>query len=444
MFKDHVFPAYVRMANARSSRRGRRRRQSTDRGRLLQTGTVICAALGLDTDLNLIYQLFALLVCLLLISRASLMLARPQVSVRRHLPRYATAGEPFTYTIMVSNQGEQVETDLRLIDSPVNLVPTLEEFRRHREPGEETRNAYDQWIGFHRFMWLLRTKTGIVTQPADVPDIGIRSRATVTIEATPLRRGVVTFRATQILHPDPMGLSCGVIEFANREMLTILPRRYAITRHFELPGGRHFQPGGVNATWSIGESDEFVSLRDYREGDSMRKIHWSSSAKRSKPVVKEFQEEYLVRQALVLETETENMSVLEEAISLAATLLLHESEADSMLDLVYFSDHPCVISSGHGGDTVNRQLEALASLAPAGESLEALAETAARHAGELSGCLVVLTGWDDARSTFVDTMRRTGVALEVMIVTSEPESIDAPAGCRVLNANNMEIEVARL
>ena len=241
-----------------------------------------------------------------------------------------------------------------------------------------------------------------------------------------------------------MGLSWGVIDFSNRETLTVLPRRYSITRRFELPGGRHFQPGGVDSTWSIGESDEFVSLRDYREGDSMRKIHWSSSAKRNKPVVKEFQEEYLVRQALVLDSETENMPVLEETISLAATLLLHESEADSMLDLVYFSDHACVISSGHGGDTVNRQLEALASMSPAKESLESIAEAAARHAGELSGCIVVLTGWDEAREELVEKIRKTGVAIEVLIVTDRPEELDVPGRHRVLDARNMVEEVARL
>lgn len=441
-FKEFVFPAYARMASGRRKRR--RRTQNTDRGRLLQTGTVICAALGLDTDLNLIYQLFALLLALLVISRVSLVLARPHVTVHRQLPRYATADEPFTYSIVVTNTGDNLEADLRLIDSPENRVPTLEEFRLHREPGEETRNAYDRWIGFHRFMWLLRNKTGIVTRSAEAPDIAIRSRVAVPVEASPLRRGVVTFRAIQVLHPDPMGFSWGVIEFPDRETLTILPKRYPVSARFHLPGGRHFQPGGVNSTWSIGESDEFVSLRDYREGDSMRRIHWSSSAKRAKPVVKEFQEEYLVRQALVLETETDDMFVLEEAVSLAASLLLQESDSDSMLDLIYYADQAHVISSGHGADSINRQLEALASIGPSVDELESLADVAQRHAGEYSGCLLILTGWDDARAGMVDRIRASGVATVVMIVTRQPDAIAAPTGAHVLDAGNMADAVARL
>ena len=53
---------------------------------------------------------------------------------------------------------------------------------------------------------------------------------------------------------------------------------------------------------SVGESEEFVSLRDYRRGDPMRHIHWKSWAKTGKPIVKEFQDEFFVRHALILDT----------------------------------------------------------------------------------------------------------------------------------------------
>lgn len=442
MFKEFVFPAYVRMAGARRSKR--RRQKSTERGRLLQTGTLICAALGLDTDLNLVYQVFALLVALIVISRTSLYFARPDVSVSRQLPRYATAGEPFTYSIVLTNEGDRVERDLRVEDPPKNRVPTLAEFRASREPGEATRNAYDRWIGFHRFMWLMRIKTGMTTRPADVPDIGIRARVPVPIEATPVRRGIVTLQSTQVLHPDPMGLAYGVIDCDNPETLTVLPRRYQISERFEIPGGRHFQPGGVNSSWSIGESDEFASMRDYRDGDSMRKIHWASSAKRNKLVVKEYQEDYLVRQALMLETETADTEVLEEAISLAASLLLKESDSDSMLDLIYHSDQPEVISSGRGADSIGRQLEALASLSASEATLETLIDATLGHAGELSGCILILTTWDGRRQALVDRVRAAGITCQVIVVAREPASLETPADVRVLDANAMESEVARL
>ncbi len=69
-----------------------------------------------------------------------------------------------------------------------------------------------------------------------------------------------------------------------------------------LPMGRRYQPGGIPLASEVGDSLEFVGTREYREGDPLRKIHWRSWARRGEPVVKEYQEEYFSRIALVLDT----------------------------------------------------------------------------------------------------------------------------------------------
>ena len=72
---------------------------------------------------------------------------------------------------------------------------------------------------------------------------------------------------------------------------------------------------------NIGHSDEFVSLRDYRRGDPVRHIHWRSWAKTGMPIVKEFEDEFFVRHALVLDTFSDepHSELLEEAVSVAAS-----------------------------------------------------------------------------------------------------------------------------
>ena len=182
-FRERIFPSWNRLTTM--SRRAKRR--NSDRGRLMQTGMVICGAVGLDTDLTLVYQLFALMLCIIVFSRLSLRVQQPNVSVRRQLPRYATAGEAFEYTVSVINDGERVERDLKLVDNPKIVPPDLDQFLRMREPGEETRNAYDRWIGFHRFIWLQRYNTGINIKTADVPDVDLRTSANSTVSAMPVR-----------------------------------------------------------------------------------------------------------------------------------------------------------------------------------------------------------------------------------------------------------------
>lgn len=440
MFKEFVFPAYVKVSRPRRPRK----RRTSDRGRMIQTGAVICAALGIDTGLTLIYQMFTLLLCLVVISRLTLFARRPLVAVKRRLPRYATAGEPFEYYMDIVNQGDDVERDLVIADHPVVRPPTIEQYRAQREPGEETRNAWDRFIGYHRYMWLQRFNTGIAVKQRPVPDINIRDKVSIRMEAVPVRRGVVNFRAISILHPDPFGLNYGVTELEAHEPLLIMPRRYRIPKRFQLPGGRHFQPGGINATWSIGESDEFASLRDYRDGDSVRKIHWPSTAKRLKPVVKEYQDEYFVRQALILDTHTDDGDLLEEVVSVAASFATQMTDAEAMLDLIYVSKRPEIITSGRGSSSIVPQLEALACVGPSALPVSELAVAVTAHTRLLSGSIVILCEWCDERRRLVDAVRGAGVAVEVFVVSAAPGTVDTPAYVRVLDANNIEEGLSKL
>src|SRR5690606_34015254 len=99
----------------------------------------------------------------------------------------------------------------------------------------------------------------------------------------------------------PFGVFRSLRKLALPQSLLILAKRYPIPP-FELPGTTKYQQGGVSMASSVGESEEFVSLREYRPGDPLRHIHWKSYAKIGKPIVKEFQDEFFVRHALILDT----------------------------------------------------------------------------------------------------------------------------------------------
>ena len=104
-----------------------------------------------------------------------------------------------------------------------------------------------------------------------------------------------------------------------------MPRTAASATHpaIALPGAMRYQEGGVALAANVGSSEEFVSLRDYRHGDPLRHIHWRSWAKTGRPIVKEFEDEFFVRHALVLDTfdEEPNSEVLEEYRAAAAQFI---------------------------------------------------------------------------------------------------------------------------
>lgn len=71
---------------------------------VLGTG-VGAAAAGLDTNLTVTYRAFTFLAALIALSWAASLVFRARVEARRETPRYATAGEPFSYRVTLSNLG---------------------------------------------------------------------------------------------------------------------------------------------------------------------------------------------------------------------------------------------------------------------------------------------------------------------------------------------------
>ena len=439
-FREKIFPTWLRMtAIERKSRR-----RYSDRGRLIQTSTVICGVMGLDTDLSFAYQVLALLVCILIASRFSLRFQVPEISLRRQLPRYATAGEPFEYSLTVINEGFRVERDLEITDNPKVIPPDFEQFRRSKEPGEESRNVYDRWIGFHRFTWLQRLNTGITIGTSKVPDVPIKGTTTATISATPLRRGAVHFESTTVLHPDPFALSYGVIDFDNRDQLIVLPRRYPVSRRFKFLDQRNFQPSGTNSTWSIGESDEFVSLRDYRDGDPIRKIHWASTAKRDLPMVKEFQDERIVRQTLLIDTFPQDPTIFEEVISVAASLLKACHDTDGLLDLCFMAHRTEIITAGRGHSQRSQQLEALAMLKETAAPPDELIQSMAARSTMISSCIIVFARMDSIRQRIIKAIESQGIPTTIFVVKHPSDHTPIRNDYHLLEIGKIKEDMANL
>ena len=127
-----------------------------------------------------------------------------------------------------------------------------------------------------------------------------------------------------------------------------------------------YQQGGVSLAASVGESEEFVSLRDYRPGDPVRHIHWPSWAKTGEPIVKEFQDEFFTRHALILDTfmPVAASAVFEEAVSVAASLVCTIQAQESLLDLMFVGPEAYCFTMGRGVGHIEQLLEILASVQP--------------------------------------------------------------------------------
>ena len=99
---------------------------------------------------------------------------------------------------------------------------------------------------------------------------------------------------------------------------------------------RH-QPGGVPRVSSTGESFDLRGVRPYRAGDPIRDLHARSWARTGYPVVREYQQEYFRRVAVVLDPDTSaapHAAVLDALVSLAAGVASALAREDTLVDLV--------------------------------------------------------------------------------------------------------------
>jgi uncharacterized protein (DUF58 family) len=400
-------------------------RRVTVTGWVVLCATMAAAALGADTNVSLSYQTFSLLGCLVLVAGVAALFRRPRLSAERVLPKFGSVGETLRYRITVRNNGERSQGALSLIDEATDPRPSFEDFVRTPEPGEERRNWVDRKYGYYRWRWLLSRSIRAHIPEQPIPNLLPLAQSSIAAELMPLRRGVLRLTGITVACPDPFGLFRSLRNIPAPQSVLILPRRYPMPA-FELPGTMKYQHGGVSLASSVGESEEFVSLREYRPGDPMRRVHWKSFAKLGKPIVKEYQDEFFVRHALILDTfgGAGDGEMFEEAVSVAASLAYTIQNQDSLLDLMFIGSRAYCFTSGRGVGHVEQMLEILASVqvcqAREFESLEHLVLT---HTGDLSGCVCVLLAWDEPRQRLVKSLLTREVPLRVFVVTQSDEPV---------------------
>jgi uncharacterized protein (DUF58 family) len=423
-FKKYLYRNYHTFASITH----RFHRRVTIAGWMVLGGTLAAATLGADTNASQCYQTFGLLVCVLLLSAACTPFGRPRLSLERVLPKFGAAGEKLRYRIVARNHSKRAENALHLIEELPDPRPTFHEFASTPEPGEEARNWLDRTYGYYRWRWLMgrNRKAQIDEQP--LPDLPSGTECSIEAELIPLRRGMLRLTGTTVACPDPFGLFRSLRKIPGPQSVLILPKRYAMPE-LDLPGSMKYQLGGVSMASSVGESEEFVSLREYRPGDALRRMHWKSFAKLGKPIVKEYQDEFFVRHALVLDTfgGPAEEEIFEEAVSVAASLAYTIQNQDSLLDLMFVGSQAFCFTSGRGVGHIDRVLEVLASVQVCPEKdfgeLESLVFT---HAADLSGCLCIFLRWDEPRQRLVSALMARGVPLLVFVITADDQ--DLPLG----------------
>ncbi len=401
-----------------------RTRHFTPAGTLVVAGIFLSGILGLNMLKTTVYQVTAFSFSLLVASMVlSLMPFKLKAIVNRRLPEYATAGEPMEYEIEITNLSSTNQKGLVLYEDIQDPRPGFEPLLSAREPFEHRRNAWDRKTLYYRWQWLIQKNRKARFNAVNLPDLPVNAVIRVPVKIIPHFRGKIQFTGATIARPDVLGIFNRLKRIQKFQQVLVLPRRYPVDPPI-LASSRKFHPGGINLASSIGNSDEFMSLRYYRPGDPLRNIHWKTFAKTSELVIKEFEDEYFVRYALVLDTflTQEDEAVFEAVVSIASSYIAAFQNHDSILDLLFAGKRMYSFSSGRGLGRPERLLEVLACIEPCRDkSILDLVPVLKAGLGKISGSICIFSGWDQGHRKICQMFERAGVPAFIVVLAKEKD-----------------------
>ncbi len=135
------------------------------------------------------------------------------------------------------------------------------------------------------------------------------------------RRGVIEIGPARTVRSDGLGLLRRVRSWDNPVTLYVHPRTVRIP--FEATGFQVDVEGVVTAKLSSSDVS-FHALRDYEPGDDRRAVHWQSTARLGRLIVRQYEETHRSHHLIVLDTSRSSWDrdSFEDGVSVAASLAL--------------------------------------------------------------------------------------------------------------------------
>jgi uncharacterized protein (DUF58 family) len=168
--------------------------------------------------------------------------------------------------------------------------------------------------------------------------------ASVHYHLTPLYRGEARFEDIFLRVEGRLGLVYGFYRLPARERVPVYPnllqmREYELLRHRGL-----LRQMGFRQTRLRGLGTEFESLREYTIDDEFRRIDWKATARRGKPIVRDYQVERSQNVLLLFDAgrnmlaEVEGMRKFDAVLNTGLMLAYVATQMDDKVGALVFAD----------------------------------------------------------------------------------------------------------
>lgn len=301
-----------------------RRFAPTREGWWFLIGTLLVGLAAINSGFNLLFLVWGMMIFLILASGVMSELGLQGLHVTRHPPAAIHAGRPYLMGIAVRNDKKRFPSFALEIEDLVGEKP------------------------FERRCYFFKLQAGRQQQTA--------------YRTTLPRRGALTLTAFRVSTRFPFGIIRKSRDFDEPLTLTIYPALGPVPADLvsSLAAER-----GVEGSTRRSRRGEFLGLREFRQGDDPRDIHWPTSAKRGRPFVRESEDELGHFAVVLLENRSRAPEpAFEAAVSMAASIAVDLLARGFRVGL---GSRTAAVSPGDGPAQAVRILTALALIGPAGE-----------------------------------------------------------------------------
>jgi len=235
------------------------------------------------------------------------------------------------------------------------------------------------------------------------------------------RRGVYRAGPVRVTTGDPFGLFRLTRDFGERHQLLVLPRPEELPYFWspvaQLPGE------GIVRRRTHYVTPNASGVREYYPGDSYNRIHWRSTARLGRLMVKTFEMDPTSNVWVLLDLDGTvqagegDESTEEYGVRIATSLAYHFVQSNRVLGLIAYGDETVLLDPVRGSQQYGRILEAMAVARAAGSTpLCRVLEEENRRFGRHTTLLVVTPSVDEAWLPSLESAVQHGTRAAVVLL----------------------------
>ncbi len=254
--------------------------------------------------------------------------------------------------------------------------------------------------------------------------LGVANWVSVKVASS---RGIYQYGVLEVVSRDPLGIFTRRTQAGSPQTTLIHPATFDLPQ-FQFSSGRAWGRGDLSRRSDL-PSPAVGGVREYAPGDALSRVHWRTTARVNKFMVKELEHEasILGEELWVVldlwdsvQAGSGQESTVEYGVTIAASVAKRYLHAGWRVGLMAWGDRQRVIDARARADQLGRILDTLAVIQPGPEGPVSRAVVAAAdYVHQRVGMIVVTPGGPDALRAATGSLQSRGIAMTPILLDAE-------------------------